>query len=192
MDHHLSPHAEHARGDTVASPSSSGALSSSAGGPSTAVAAIPARTTKAPEPGSTKELSVNVSVAPASSPRAGGGAWGKHKLRNITRARMHTIIQPVRSFEDCAKRFDSIERSLESVSKNVNAMLVGQAETQQKMLAAIENMSQAQHQQEQQQQRHQQQRHQRHQQHQELQEEEDDDDEEEELQQEQQLDAVAE
>ena len=146
MDHHLPTPAAHMQAKAL----DEDGVAHSGAGPSTAtLTASPIRTTTAAEP-PTRQPSFR--AAPASSPRAGGGggggAWGKagntHRLRDITRQRMQTIIQPVRSFEDCAKRFDSIELIIQGVSKNVNTMLAQQAEMQLNMLAAFEKMRQAQ------------------------------------------------
>lgn len=74
----------------------------------------------------------------AAAPGMGGvGKFGSHKLRDITKKRMKTIINPVRSFEDCAKRFDSIERNIDGVAKNVNEMMKRQADMQQAIMAEL-------------------------------------------------------
>ena len=66
-----------------------------------------------------------------------GGATGSHRLRDITKNRMKSIINPVTSFEDCAKRFDAIERSIEHVSKNVDKLVERQTVMQDQIMAEL-------------------------------------------------------
>ena len=62
---------------------------------------------------------------------------GSHKLRDITKHRMKTIITPVTCFEDCAKRFDSLERNIERVSNNVDKLIKGQSQMQVQIMAEL-------------------------------------------------------
>lgn len=69
--------------------------------------------------------------------RVFGATTGSRRLKDIMQNRMKSIIHPVTSFEDCAKRFDSIERSIEHVSKNVDKLVNRQTAMQEQIMAEL-------------------------------------------------------
>eukprot|EP01043_Picozoa_sp_COSAG02_P030919 COSAG02_NODE_1997_length_10152_cov_3.110315_5_plen_943_part_00 len=66
-----------------------------------------------------------------------GDATKSHRLRDIMKNRMKSIINPVTSFEDCAKRFDAIEKSIERVSNNVDKLVDRQTVMQDQIMAEL-------------------------------------------------------